>query len=192
MLKARSSIALTAAILVAALIGIQLGSSAISAIDPVFYTEKQPHPRDRGAAVDLREIEARRLARQAALYDDYYDWDHGAAALSVARTNAAPDPSYPPAVPYFGSREEIAADDARMMRDIDLRDRAREARAERRAQLRREQLVVPAVEIETLAAPSIREPAEHSAPAPVEPPARDPIAPEAPDPVAPPATDVSE
>jgi hypothetical protein len=164
MLKAQSSIALTAAILVAALIGIQLGRSAVGAIDPIFYSERQPHPRDRGAAIDPREIEARRLARQAALYDRYYDWDHGAAALSEARGDVAPTASFASPVPYFGSREEIAADDARMLLEIEERDRARAAAAERRALLQRAVLEVPEIPVEPLREPETQPPEEPAQP----------------------------
>lgn len=168
MLTAQRSIALTAAVLVAALIGIQLGSGAIGAINPIFFAEKQPHPRDRGAAVDLRDIEARRLARQAAAYDRYYDWGDGNSSLSLACTDCASravvmrgrvGDGY---VPYFGSREEIAADDARMLREIEERDRDRIATEERRALLARAERAVE----EIVERPMVREP--EAAPAVVE------------------------
>lgn len=143
MLTTRSSVTLTAAVLVAALIGIQLGGSAVSAINPLFFTELPLHPRDRGVAVDPRELEARRLQRQAAAYDKFYDWGDGGASLRLA---SAVGGQFTPAmvpgeVPYFGSREEIAASDARMLREIEERDQARIA-AEERQRLARAELAV--------------------------------------------------
>lgn len=148
MFTTRTTIMLTASLLVAALIGIQLGTGAVGAVNPIFFTERPVHPRDRGAALDPRDIEARRLARQAAAYDSFYDWNDGAAALSLACAGCTIGgqvaASY---VPYFGSRESIAADDERMRREIDARYEARLA-AEVEREARR-------AEVELLAEPAV-------------------------------------
>jgi hypothetical protein len=151
MLKTQTTVAMTFSLLVAALVGIQLGTSAIGAVNPIFFTDAPVHPRDRGAAVDPREIEARRLARQAAAYDSFYDWNDGSASLRLACAGCTIGgqvaASY---VPYFGSRESIAAEDERMRREIDARYEARLA-AEVEREARR-------AEIELLAEPAIDRP----------------------------------
>jgi hypothetical protein len=119
-------------------LGIQLGESTVDSIKPTFFQGPAVHPRERGAALDPRELEARRLARQAAAYREHYSWNDGEMALRLACANCGPAVSraylYNPAVPYFGSREEIAAEDARMRQEIDARYEARlEAEEERRA-----------------------------------------------------------
>jgi hypothetical protein len=146
MIKFETTAALTGSLLVAALAGITLGTSTVGAVNPIFFTEVPVHPRDRGAAVDPREIEARRLARQAAVYDEFYGWNEGSAALSLAcagctRQAYVGGQIAGPSVPYFGSREEIAREDARRSREIDARYEARlaeeEARYAREAQIER-------------------------------------------------------
>lgn len=123
---------------VAVALGIHLGESTVDSIKPTFFQGPAVHPRERGAALDPRELEARRLARQAAAYSEYYSWNDGEMALRLACANCGPVVSsaylYNPAVPYFGSREEIATEDARMRQEIDARYEARlEAEDERRA-----------------------------------------------------------
>lgn len=134
--------ALAAAGVAATLVGIQLGSSTIAAINPAFFRGPAVHPRDRGVALDPQELEARRLARQAAAYGNLYGWDEGENALRLACAGCtaglpvahAYQTAYQPSVPYFGSREEIAADEARIRREIDEHYEARlAAEAERRA-----------------------------------------------------------
>ena len=126
------------AALAAVALGIQLGESTVDSIKPTFFQGPALHPRDRGAALDPRELEARRLARQATTYSERYSWNDGELALRLACANCGPVVSraylYDPTVPYFGSREEIAAEDRRMRQEIDARYDARlEAESARRA-----------------------------------------------------------
>ena len=106
--------------LVASIFGVQLGNSTISAIKPEFFLGPAVHPRDRGVAVDPREIEARRLARLQSAYDSLYGWDEGNRSLRLAcidcgdsglRRHAAVF-DYDARVPYFGSRDQRAVDEA--------------------------------------------------------------------------------
>ncbi len=128
-----------AAIFLAAVIGVHLGNTTVAAINPNFFHGPAVHPRDRGAALDPREIEARRLARMASAYNEYYSFDDGRAALRLACVGNCGSgmyraPNYSAGVPYFGSREEIAAEDALTSRKIDQRYEDRlAAEAERRA-----------------------------------------------------------
>ena len=126
------------ALFAGAIAGISLGNSTVSAINPNFFHGPAVHPRDRGVALDPRELEARRLARQASAYNEYYSWDEGQSALRLACANCRPvinrANAYQGVVPYFGSREEIAAEDARTRQEIDARYDARiEAEEARRA-----------------------------------------------------------
>lgn len=124
----------------AVIAGIQLGNSAVSAIDPVYFQGPALHPRDRGAALDERELEAARLARRAVAYNELYGWDEGRAArladcqgCSLTRVAAG---DYSAVVPYFGSRAERRADEARERNEIDALYAQREEEAARRREAR--------------------------------------------------------
>ena len=122
-----------AAALAGAILGIQLGHSTVAAIKPTFFLGPAVHPRDRGAAIDPREIEARRLARLQSAYHSLYGWDEGhrslrLACLDCAGSRSRPHPDvfgYDARVPYFGSRAERAADEAREQLAADRQYRAR-------------------------------------------------------------------
>jgi hypothetical protein len=92
MLRQRSNMVLTmsVAVFVAAVLGVQLGQSAIGAIHPVYFAGAAPPPR----AVDGRE----RQPAQPAYYQAY-DWEQGATARAVACSDncGAPGP-YEPSV----------------------------------------------------------------------------------------------
>lgn len=124
----------------AVIAGIQLGNSAVGAIDPVHFRGAAVHPRDRGAALDERELEAARLARRATAYNELYGWDEGRAArladcqgCSLTRVSSA---DYSALVPYFGSREERRADEARERDAIDALYAQREEEAARHREAR--------------------------------------------------------
>lgn len=121
-----------AAALVAAIFGIQLGNSTVAAIKPTFFLGPAVHPRDRGVAIDPRDLEARRLARLETAYGALYGWDEGNRSLRLACIDCGGSGSRPHAtvfdydarVPYFGSREERAADEARERLAADRIDRS--------------------------------------------------------------------
>lgn len=151
--------------------GIQLGNSAVGAIDPVYFRGAAVHPRDRGAALDERELEAARLARRATAYNELYGWDEGRAArladcqgCSMTRVAAG---DYSALVPYFGSREERRADEARERNRVDAlyekrEDEAaeqREARADHVARYLDFPVAEPAVQVVEPAAPELARPA---------------------------------
>ncbi len=74
------------AAVVAAIIGVQLGESAIAGINPIHFQGEAVHPRDRGAAVDPATIPP---ARQASYYEAY-GWDAGNAARLSECAGCAP------------------------------------------------------------------------------------------------------
>lgn len=115
---------------VGSVLGVQLGNATISAIKPNFFLGAAVHPRDRGKAIDPREIEARRLARLQSRYDSLYGWEEGNRALQAVCGNCQAPAShavavYDARVPYFGSLEEQEADERREDEEIDRRYQAR-------------------------------------------------------------------
>jgi hypothetical protein len=77
--------AMGGAVLVAALIGIQLGESAVGQINPVYFQGAAVHPRDRGAAIDPNA-----LPPAESRFANAYDWGDGNAARAADRVNVAP------------------------------------------------------------------------------------------------------
>ena len=73
------------AVLVAALIGIQLGESAVGQINPVYFQGAAVHPRDRGAAIDPNA-----LPPAESTFANAYDWGDGNAARAADRGAVAP------------------------------------------------------------------------------------------------------
>lgn len=119
----------------AMMIGVSLGNSAISQINPIHFQGAALHPRDRGAAVDPN-----RPAVIANNYEQLYGWSQG----FQARTAECPGCSFErPAEPavrvasvsYFGSREEEARRQQRERREIDAAYERRNEEAERRRAL---------------------------------------------------------
>lgn len=130
MLATTAAIPIGIAVVVGASLGVHLGNSTISAIKPNLFLGAAVHPRDRGAAIDPREIEARRLARRQASYDRLYGWDEGNRALRLACSHCGGDPPrmaalYDARIPYFGSREEAAYNARAERHEIDRRYEAR-------------------------------------------------------------------
>lgn len=102
--------ALAASLLLAVIVGLQLGQSSVSLINPIYYQAPPLHPRDRGAAIDERALASARPA-----YAELYGWEEGYAAraadcgnceaLQVRGAYASPA-VYSARVPYFGGHSE--------------------------------------------------------------------------------------
>jgi hypothetical protein len=112
----------------ASTIGVLLGNSTIAAINPAHFRGPTIHARD--------VVVASNQAEPAPLYMTQYSRDEAmlVRAAVCPGCDSAPGAqlfTYSTAVPYFGSREERAAADARERRAIDaayaLREQRREA-----------------------------------------------------------------
>lgn len=113
-------------VLLAVLIGVNLGNATVEGIDPSYFRAPET-PRLRQAVLD--EVPAAPLSRRLPSYDELYGWDEGAAALAAeCGANCGVSGDYSAAVPYFGSREELAAAHRDALREID-RDYASETAA---------------------------------------------------------------
>lgn len=113
-------------VLLAVLIGVNLGNATVEGIDPSYFRAPET-PRLRQVVLD--EVPAAPLSRRLPSYHELYGWDEGAAALAAdCGANCGVNGDYSAAVPYFGSREELAAAHRDALREID-RDYAREAAA---------------------------------------------------------------
>jgi hypothetical protein len=107
---------LSASLLASIALGVHLGQSSISQINPIYFEAPPVHPRDRGVAVDEAS-----LRRTPDPYLQYYGWEQGRAALASECTHCGARPlrdpyaAYSAEVPYFGSRSELrqAVSDAR-------------------------------------------------------------------------------
>ncbi len=125
------------AAVVATILGLHLGNSAVAEINPIHFQGPALHPRDRGTAIDETELAAR-LARRPPSYDQLYGWPEAQAAYAVDCPGCGMRGGtrvYAASVPYFGSAEEIRAEDEAERRASDRRYEARlaEAAAEREA-----------------------------------------------------------
>lgn len=126
-------IALSAAgggLIVAVLIGINLGNAAVEAIDPAHFSGPEA-PRLRSPVYE--EAPRAELARHVPNYSELYGWDEGAAARTA---DCGPDcgaGNYAADVPYFGSREELAAARHEALEKIDSDYADEIAEAARRA-----------------------------------------------------------
>lgn len=119
----------------AMMLGISLGNSALSQINPIYFQGAAIHPRDRGAAIDPN-----RPTVIPNTYEQLYGWSQGAQArLAECPGCTFERPVAPPvqvaSVSYFGSREEQARRDAREQRDIDAAYERNLADAERRSDM---------------------------------------------------------
>lgn len=122
----------------AVMLGITLGNSAISQINPIHFQGAAVHPRDRGAALDPNAPSV--IPNR---YEQLYGFNEGAqarAADCVGCTFARPSLQaaaavYAATTPYFGSREERARNEARERREIDAlyQERLDDAAARRTA-----------------------------------------------------------
>ena len=107
---------LSGSLLASIALGVHLGQSSISQINPIYFEAPPVHPRDRGAAVDEAS-----LHRAQDPYLQYYGWEQGQAALAAECSHCGVRPprdvyaAYSAEVPYFGSRSELrrAVSDAR-------------------------------------------------------------------------------
>lgn len=79
--------AMGGALLVAALIGVQLGRSAVASIDPIHFQGPAVHPRDRGAAIDPNAVPPAQ-----ARFTDAYGWEQGKAARLADCEGCGPEP----------------------------------------------------------------------------------------------------
>ena len=98
---------LAGSLLASIALGIHLGESSISQINPIYFEAPPVHPRDRGAAIDEAS-----LHRAQDPYPQYYGWDEGQAALAAECGHCAVRPprqavAYSAEVPYFGSRSDL-------------------------------------------------------------------------------------
>jgi len=108
---------LSGSLLASIALGVHLGQSSISQINPIYFEAPPVHPRDRGAAVD--EASLHRTSQDP--YLQYYGWQQGQAALAAECDHCGMRPTrdayaaYSAEVPYFGSRSELrrAVSDAR-------------------------------------------------------------------------------
>lgn len=123
-----------AAAVAAVAVGLHLGNSAVAEINPLYFRGPAVHPRDRGAAIDETALQAQ-LARRPPRYDQLYGWDEGQAARGALCRDCGLDDGarvYAAAVPYFGSVEEIRAEDAAERRELNRRHERRLADAAER------------------------------------------------------------
>lgn len=102
--------ALAASLLLAVILGLHLGQSSVSLINPIYYQAPPLHPRDRGAAIDERA-----LGQAEPAYAQLYGWEQGYAARAAdcgncealqARAAYASPAAYSARVPYFGNQAE--------------------------------------------------------------------------------------
>lgn len=94
--------AIAGSLLAAIGIGVHLGDSSIDLIDPIHFQGPALHPRDRGVALDPRQVRAR-----SPLYAEHYGWEEGRLALAAcedcAMLNARDAlPSAPPDPGHYG------------------------------------------------------------------------------------------
>jgi hypothetical protein len=134
MLRAQTIAISLAGVFGAMMLGISLGNSALSQINPIHFQGAALHPRDRGAAIDPN-----RPTVIPNTYEQLYGWSQGAHARAVACPGCTFDP--PAALPaevqvasatYFGSREEGDRREARERSEIDAAYEHNLEEAERR------------------------------------------------------------
>jgi hypothetical protein len=118
-----------AGLTVAIAVGVYLGNSAISSINPAHFRGAATYPAVRGELATVPE--------PAPLYGAQFSRDEAmliraAVCPGCDGTTTTPALFYSTAVPYFGSREERAAAAARERRAIDAAYAARERRREER------------------------------------------------------------
>lgn len=126
-------IALSAAgggLIAAVLIGINLGNAAVEAIDPAHFRSPEV-PRMRAAVYEAAPQPE--LARRVPNYSELYGWDEGAAARMADCGPECGAGTYRADIPYFGSREELAAARREAQEKIDSDYADEIAQAARRA-----------------------------------------------------------
>ncbi len=141
-------------LIVAVVLGINLGNAAVKGIDPIYFqpaTTFEP----RVPVMEAPSASAP-LARRLPDYSQLFGWEKGRTAyLQECGAGCGGDSTYSANVPYFGSREELEAAQRRAMRVID-RDFAEESAdaMNRRVRERTETPVEAAPPIVNVAAPS--------------------------------------
>lgn len=116
-------IGLTVGLLIAIVLGINLGNATVEGINPIHF-QMPAQPRLRPPV--LEEAPAAPLSRRLPNYSELYGWEEGQAAyLQECGAGCGGEGTYSASVPYFGSREELEAAQRRAMRVID-RDFAEE------------------------------------------------------------------
>ncbi len=110
--------ALGGGLLVAVLAGVTIGNATVDGINPVHY-RAPPTPRLR--PVVSADPSPDMLVRRLPNHGELYGWDAGEMAqASLCGGDCAPDEGvYSAQVPYFGSREELAAAERAAIREID-------------------------------------------------------------------------
>lgn len=104
------------ALLLAIVVGVNLGNAAIDGINPVHFQPRQ-EPHQRPIAIETPPIG---LNRRQPTYAELYGWEEGNRALAAECPGCdGTGGTYSAAIPYFGSREELAAAERRAQRVID-------------------------------------------------------------------------
>lgn len=104
------------ALLLAIVAGVNLGNAAIDGINPVHFQPRQ-EPRQRPIAIETSPVG---LNRRQPTYAELYGWEEGNRALAAQCPGCdGTGGTYSAAIPYFGSREELAAAERRAQRVID-------------------------------------------------------------------------
>lgn len=110
-------LALAAGLIVAIFAGVNLGNATVEGINPIHLQPRTP-PRLRTPVMD--EASPAPLARRLPNYSELYGWDEGQAAIAAdCGAGCSDDGLYSAEIPYFGSREELQAEEMRARRAID-------------------------------------------------------------------------
>lgn len=140
-------------LIVAVVLGINLGNAAVKGINPIYF---RPATAFEPRVPVMTPSESAPLARRLPDYSQLYGWDEGRTAyLQECGAGCGSDGTYSANVPYFGSREELEAAQRRAMRVID-RDFAEES-ADAMNRRVREKMEAPseaAAPVVNIAAPS--------------------------------------
>lgn len=116
MVRAWTLPVLGVALLLAIVVGVNLGNAAIDGINPIHFQPRQ-EPRQRPIAVETSPIG---LSHRQPTYAELYGWEEGNRALAAECPGCdGRGGTYSAAIPYFGSREELAAAERRAQRVID-------------------------------------------------------------------------
>ncbi len=102
-------------LLLAVFAGVGLGNAAVEGINPAHYsTPAAPRPRIAAATSSSN------LSQRMPSYSELYGWEAGEMARNVAcGAQCDGEEGYSARVPYFGSREELAAAERTARRAID-------------------------------------------------------------------------
>lgn len=158
---------MAAALLLAVVVGVNLGNAAIDGINPVHFQPREA-PRQRPIAVETEPVG---LSRRLPSYADLYGWEEGNRALAADCTGcSAGAGTYSASVPYFGSREELEGIRRAELREIDRDYRSEMEAMEHRASAAEQ---VPAVSVPPPSTEIEAKPVAEPEPAPVQEPAQE-------------------